>query len=119
MEALESVTPPGLSLFTFFSSGTEAVEGAMRVARAATGRIGFVSFHRDFHGRTGGSARITAVRASNGPRDPMSMLVPNGHCYRCSFHLEPTHVRPAVRRLRRRVDRAEHARPGGRRWSAR
>jgi len=90
MEALESVTPPGLSLFTFFSSGTEAVEGAMRVARAATGRSGFVSFHRDFHGRTGGSASITAVRASNGPRDPMSILVPNGHCYRCSFHLEPS-----------------------------
>ena len=90
MEALESITPPGLSLFTFFSSGTEAVEGAMRVARAATGRMGFVSFHRDFHGRTGGSASITAVRASNGPRDPMTMLVPNGHCYRCSFHLEPS-----------------------------
>jgi 4-aminobutyrate aminotransferase-like enzyme len=90
LEALESVTPPGMSLFTFFSAGTEAVEGAMRVARAATGRNGFVSFHRDFHGRTGGAASITAFRSSNGPRDPMSMLVPNGHCYRCSFHLEPT-----------------------------
>lgn len=90
LEALESVTPPGMSLFTFFSAGTEAVEAAMRVARAATGRTGFVGFHRDFHGRTGGSASVTAVRASNGPRDPMAMLVPNGHCYRCSFHLEPS-----------------------------
>ena len=35
-----SVTPPGMSLFTFFSSGTEAIEGAMRVARAITGRSG-------------------------------------------------------------------------------
>jgi 4-aminobutyrate aminotransferase-like enzyme len=54
LEALDAVTPPGMSLFTFFSSGTEAIEGAMRVARAITGRFGFVSFHNDYHGRTGG-----------------------------------------------------------------
>ena len=70
LEALASVTPPGMTLFTFFSSGTEAVEGAMRVARAITGRTGFVSFHNDYHGRTGGSASVTASRSSNGPRDP-------------------------------------------------
>jgi 4-aminobutyrate aminotransferase-like enzyme len=89
LEALASVTPPGLKLFTFFSSGTEAVEGAMRVARAATGRHGFISFFNDYHGRTGGAASVTAYRSSNGLRDPMTMLVPSGHCYRCSFGLTP------------------------------
>ena len=53
MEALATVTPPGMTLFTFFCAGTEAVEGAMRVARAKTGREGFVSFFGDYHGRTG------------------------------------------------------------------
>jgi 4-aminobutyrate aminotransferase-like enzyme len=87
LEALASVTPAGLDLFTFFSSGTEAIEGAMRVARAATGRHGFVSFHNDYHGRTGGAASVTSSRSSNAPRDPGSYLVPSGHCYRCSFGL--------------------------------
>jgi 4-aminobutyrate aminotransferase-like enzyme len=85
LEALAEVTPDGMSLFTFFSSGTEAVEGAMRVARAITGRYGFVSFHSDYHGRTGGSASITASRSSNALRDPGSYLLPSGHAYRCSF----------------------------------
>jgi len=85
LEALADVTPPGMSLFTFFSSGTEAVEGAMRVARAITGRHGFVSFHNDYHGRTGGAASVTSARSSNAPRDPGSYLLPGGHAYRCSF----------------------------------
>jgi 4-aminobutyrate aminotransferase-like enzyme len=57
----------------------------MRVARAITGRTGFVSFHNDFHGRTGGSASVTASRSSNGMRDPGSYLLPSGHAYRCLF----------------------------------
>jgi 4-aminobutyrate aminotransferase-like enzyme len=85
LEALDAVTPPGMSLFTFFSSGTEAIEGAMRVARAITGRFGFVSFHNDYHGRTGGAASVTASRASNALRDAGSYLLPSGHAYRCAF----------------------------------
>jgi len=85
LEALDDVTPPGMSLFTFFSSGTEAIEAAMRVARAITGRFGFVSFHNDYHGRTGGAASVTAARSSNALRDAGSYLVPSGHAYRCTF----------------------------------
>ena len=85
LEALAGVTPPGMTLFTFFSSGTEAIEGAMRVARAATGKLGFISFHNDYHGRTGGSASVTSSRSSNTPRDPGTYLVPSGHAYRCGF----------------------------------
>ncbi len=85
LEALAEVTPEGMTLFTFFSSGTEAIEGAMRVARAITGRHGFVSFHNDYHGRTGGAASVTSSRASNAPRDPGSYLLPSGHAYRCAF----------------------------------
>ncbi len=84
LEALAEVTPPGLELFTFFSSGTEAVEAAMRIARAATGRTAFVGLYDDYHGRTGGSASLSSVRPSNGPRDPGAFLVPNGHRYHCT-----------------------------------
>ena len=57
----------------------------MRVARAATGKLGFISFHNDYHGRTGGSASVTSSRSSNAPRDPGTYLVPSGHAYRCGF----------------------------------
>jgi 4-aminobutyrate aminotransferase-like enzyme len=83
LRALDSVTPTELTRFVMFSTGSEAIEGAMRVARAITGNAGFVSFHQDYHGRTSGAASVTAHRASNGPRDPGSYLVPNGHAYRC------------------------------------
>lgn len=36
----------------FFSSGAEALENAVKIARAATGRPGFISFLGGFHGRT-------------------------------------------------------------------
>jgi 4-aminobutyrate aminotransferase-like enzyme len=83
LRALNAVTPGELGRFVMFSTGSEAIEGAMRVARAITGRTGFVSFHQDYHGRTTGAASVTAHRASNGPRDPGAYLVPNGHAYRC------------------------------------
>jgi len=37
---------------TFFSTGAEAVENAVKIARAATGRPGVVAFSGSFHGRT-------------------------------------------------------------------
>jgi 4-aminobutyrate aminotransferase len=36
----------------FFSTGAEAVENAIKIARAATGRPGVISFAGGFHGRT-------------------------------------------------------------------
>ena len=36
----------------FFSTGAEAVENAIKIARAATGRSGVIAFHGGFHGRT-------------------------------------------------------------------
>jgi 4-aminobutyrate aminotransferase len=37
---------------TFFSTGAEAVENAIKIARAATGRSGVIAFNGGFHGRT-------------------------------------------------------------------
>src|SRR2546430_8319427 len=36
----------------FFSTGAEAIENAVKIARAATGRPGVISFRGGFHGRT-------------------------------------------------------------------
>ena len=113
MELLGSITPPGMTLFTFFSSGTEAVEAAMRVARAKTGKSAFFSFYNDFHGRTGSAASMSAALVSNGMRDPGSVLVPSGHCYRsplCSGG--PDHTECGVRNADLLVDAMAQNAPG-------
>jgi 4-aminobutyrate aminotransferase len=43
---------PGPRKATFFSTGAEALENAVKIARAATGRPGVITFSGAFHGRT-------------------------------------------------------------------
>ena len=54
-EELLRRTPPRLARVLFTSSGTEAVEAALKLGRAATGRPRVVSAERGFHGLTLGS----------------------------------------------------------------
>lgn len=57
-EALLKKLPPHLEAIFFCNSGTEAVEGAIKFARAATGRSGLLSFSGAFHGLTHGSLSV-------------------------------------------------------------
>jgi 4-aminobutyrate aminotransferase-like enzyme len=54
----------------FYDSGTTAVEAGLRVMRAATGRFEFISFHRDFHGKTMGAVGLARLDSSQGLRAP-------------------------------------------------
>ncbi len=49
---LKTVVPAGLDTFFFASSGAEAVEGAVKLAKHATGRPNVIVFNGSFHGRT-------------------------------------------------------------------
>ena len=52
-ERLCEVTPiAGAKKAIFFSTGAEAIENAVKIARAATGRQAVISFRGSFHGRT-------------------------------------------------------------------
>jgi acetylornithine/succinyldiaminopimelate/putrescine aminotransferase len=57
-EALLKKVPPHLDAVFFCNSGAEAVEGAIKFARAATGRPGLVSLSGSFHGLTNGALSV-------------------------------------------------------------
>ncbi|EKP95021.1 aminotransferase class III-fold pyridoxal phosphate-dependent enzyme [Thermaerobacter subterraneus] len=56
---LIEVAPPGLRYVTFANSGAEAVEAAIKLARAATGRPRILSTDNGFHGKTFGALSAT------------------------------------------------------------
>ncbi len=64
---LVELAPPGLRHVTFANSGAEAMEAAIKLARAATGRLGIVSMERGFHGKTLGALSATGRAAHQGP----------------------------------------------------
>ncbi|HRD31522.1 MAG TPA: aspartate aminotransferase family protein [Fimbriimonadaceae bacterium] len=78
---LAEVAPEGLQ-YTFFSnSGTEAVEAALKMARAATGRTGFVSTEGGYHGKTLGALSVTGREKYRKPYQPLvpgASFVPYG-----------------------------------------
>lgn len=62
-EKLNEIVPIQEHCKTFFTnSGTESVEGAIKLARRATGRSRFIGFIGAFHGRTIGSLAFTASK---------------------------------------------------------
>jgi 4-aminobutyrate aminotransferase len=64
-ERLEAKILPGTPARVFFTnSGAEAIEGAMKLARFATGRPSYIAFIGGFHGRTYGALSLTASKAS-------------------------------------------------------
>jgi acetylornithine/succinyldiaminopimelate/putrescine aminotransferase/predicted amino acid dehydrogenase len=73
-EQLIANAPEPLEMVFFGNSGAEAVEAALKLARIATGRTGFVSCDRSYHGKTLGALSVTAN--ANHQR-PFAPLLPN------------------------------------------
>src|SRR5215217_685918 len=90
--ALTATAPMAGPVRAFLTnSGTEAVEGALKLARAATGRQYVVSFYGAFHGRSYGSVSLTASKAKYhagfGPLLGGVLHAPYGYCHRCPLNL--------------------------------
>jgi 4-aminobutyrate aminotransferase len=62
-ERIAAVAPGKLDKVFFANSGAEAVEGAIKLARYATGRSALVAFQGAFHGRTYGALSLTASKS--------------------------------------------------------
>lgn len=66
--------PPQLDRVYFVNSGTEANEGALKLAKKSTGRSKFVAFKNSYHGDTHGSLSVTGRDVY---RDPYLPLLPD------------------------------------------
>lgn len=87
-ELLAEITPGSLQKTFFANSGAEAVEGAMRLAKANTGKSEFIALQLAFHGRTAGTLSVTGnmMRKAHGaPYLPGVAFAPAPYSYRCRY----------------------------------
>lgn len=88
-ERLGQIAPGNLNRVLFTTGGSDAVEVALRLARAATGRFKTISFWDAFHGAgfgassVGGEATFRSHIA--GPLLPGAEHVAPFHCYHCAY----------------------------------
>ncbi len=73
IEHLAAVMPDAITRCFPVNSGTEAVEGALKLAHRATGRARFVSTQNSFHGRTLGALSVIGQAVH---REPYAALLP-------------------------------------------
>ena len=92
-ERMNEVTPGKFPKKTIFvNSGAEAVENAVKIARAYTRRPGIIAFEDAFHGRTMMTLALTSkthpYKAGFAPFPSDVYRVPYAYCYRCSYSLK-------------------------------
>jgi 4-aminobutyrate aminotransferase len=86
---LVSIAPAGLGKVLFTTGGSDAIEVALKIARAATGRYKTVSFWDSFHGAGFGASALGGEQLfRSGPIGPLpagAEHVAPFACYRCPY----------------------------------
>lgn len=78
-QAICAELPTELGCIYFVNSGTEAVEGALKLAKRITGRTQLIGFDKSYHGSTHGSLSVTGnetKRFRNRPLLPDAFCIP-------------------------------------------
>ena len=91
-EKLVSVLPAHLDKCFFLTTGSEVIEGAIRIMKRKSGQFEIISFFGGFHGRTYAALSaggLPGPKKGYGPTLPGSIRVPFPYCYRCPFRAEP------------------------------
>lgn len=88
-EKLAEITPGRLQKSFFCNSGTEANEGALLLAKIATGRSELLGLQDGLCGRTYLTMSLTGLRFWRTDPNPAGGIsfVPNAYCYRCPLNL--------------------------------
>ena len=85
-ELLAATLPDPIDTIFLLNSGSEAIEGALKLARRVTGRPGIIAFQGAFHGRTLGATSVTSsslnYRTGYEPLLPNVYLTPFPAAYR-------------------------------------
>jgi len=91
LKTFANLMPVKLQKFYLCSSGAEAVDVALKLARYFTAAIGYISFYGNFHGKTFGALSVSARREYRQrilPLIPTVYFYPYPYCYRCPLGLE-------------------------------
>lgn len=90
LKLIAELAPGGLRRTQLYSGGAEAVEAAIRLAKAYTGKFEVVGFWGGFHGKTGGVMGLIGDpwKQHWGPLAVGTHLMPYADCYHCPFGLE-------------------------------
>ncbi|MCP4360522.1 MAG: aminotransferase class III-fold pyridoxal phosphate-dependent enzyme [Chloroflexi bacterium] len=103
-EALSQILPEQLDSYFFSNSGAEAVEAAVKLARAATGKQNIIVFQGSFHGRTHATMAMTTsktiYRAGYQPLVPGIFVSPFPYVYYYGWD-EETAVNFCIKELKR------------------
>jgi 4-aminobutyrate aminotransferase len=94
IQELRNIVHPSLDGYFFSNSGAEALEGAIKLARHATGRPNIIVFQGSFHGRTIGTMSLTTsktiYRVGYQPLMPGVFVAPYPYAYRFGWDEEST-----------------------------
>ena len=87
VKLLAEIAPGDLNRSQFYSSGSEAVEAAVRLAKSRTRRQELIGFWGGFHGKTAGVLPLlgSSFKHQLGPLMPGAYLSPYASCARCAF----------------------------------
>jgi diaminobutyrate-2-oxoglutarate transaminase len=80
-------------------TGSDAVEAAMKLTRAHTGRDAVIAFQGSYHGMTTGALAVTSDVGFGGPTSSPVHFMPYPYCYRCPLGLKPDSCEMACARL--------------------
>jgi len=87
-EKLVKALPDNIDKAFLLTTGSEATEAAIRIAKRYSGKHEVLSFSGAFHGRTYGPMSVSGsinTRRKFGPALPGGIIVPFGNCYRCVY----------------------------------
>ncbi|HEX9970735.1 MAG TPA: aspartate aminotransferase family protein [bacterium] len=87
-ERLVKLFPPNIDKVFLLTTGAEATEAALRIAKRYTGKHEVLSFYGGFHGRTYGPMSVAGslgTRRKFGPALPGGIMAPYANCYRCFY----------------------------------
>jgi 4-aminobutyrate aminotransferase-like enzyme len=85
-EKIAGLAPGDLKKLHFCASGVEAVNVAIKMAKAYTGRYEILAFKNSYHGITGpglAASGTTSYKKSFGPLEHGYLYAPCPYCYRC------------------------------------